>query len=100
MIWDLKETAKWASNPEEKKAAIRSLSAQGAAAVPSLEEIMGVTAYDDIKVACAEAIRSAREKENNNDNGVMAEKTWPGRKAKQQSPPGQTCLTCLPRLDV
>lgn len=64
MMWDLKETAKWASNPEEKKAAIRSLSAQGGAAVPSLEEVMGVTAYDDIRAACAEAIKSAREKNN------------------------------------
>jgi hypothetical protein len=77
MMWDLKETAKWASSPEEKKAAIRSLSAQGAAAVPSLEEIMGVTAYDDIKAACAEAIRSAREK-----NDGTAEKNAAGEEGE------------------
>ena len=68
MMWDLKETAKWASNPEEKKAAIRSLSEKGDAAVASLEEIMGITAYDDIKAACAEAIRSVREKNDGSKN--------------------------------
>ncbi|MEM2140453.1 hypothetical protein [Nitrososphaera sp.] len=57
-LWELKEAAKWSSNPQEKKEAIKRLSARGAEALPSLEEIMRVTAYDDIKAACIDAIRS------------------------------------------
>ena len=58
-LWELKETAKWSSNPQEKKEAISKLSARGAEALPLLEEILNVTAYDDIKAACIDAIKSA-----------------------------------------
>lgn len=61
-IWELKETAKWARNPGEKKAAIKTLSARGEEALPSLEEILAITAYDDIRSICEEAIRSVRGK--------------------------------------
>ncbi|AIC16881.1 hypothetical protein [Nitrososphaera viennensis] len=63
-LWDLKETAKWARNPGEKKAAIKTLSARGEEALPLLEEILAITAYDDIRAVAMEAIRSVREKEN------------------------------------
>lgn len=59
-MWDLKEAAKWSSTPEEKKAAIRTLSTHGKEAVPTLEEIMSITAYDDIRAACMDAIKSAK----------------------------------------
>jgi hypothetical protein len=59
-MWDLKEAAKWSSTPEEKKAAIKTLSARGQEAVPTLEEVMSTTAYDDIRAACMEAIKSAK----------------------------------------
>ncbi len=36
------------------------LSTHGQQAVPALEEIMNITAYDDIRAACMEAIRSAK----------------------------------------
>lgn len=59
-MWDLKEAAKWSRTPEEKKQAIKKLSTHGKDAVQSLEEIMNITAYDDIRTACMEAIKSAK----------------------------------------
>jgi hypothetical protein len=61
-LWELKETAKWARNPGEKKAAIKTLSARGEEALPLLEEILAITAYDDIRSICEEAIKSVRGK--------------------------------------
>ena len=63
-LWDLKETAKWARNSAEKKAAIRTLSARGEEALASLQEVLAVTAYDEIKSTCEEAIRSVKDKTN------------------------------------
>lgn len=60
-VWELKETAKWSSSPQERKEAVTKLSARGAEALPSLDEIMSVTAYDDIRAACIEAIKSYRK---------------------------------------
>ena len=40
--------------------AIRELSSHGEKALPSLEEIRNVTAYEDIRSACMEAIRSIK----------------------------------------
>lgn len=62
-LWNLKEAAKWASNPQERKEAVTRLSARGAEALPSLEEIMKVTAYEDIRAACIEAIKSFKKAE-------------------------------------
>jgi hypothetical protein len=56
-LFELKEKAKWSHDFEEKESAIRELSTHGLNAVPSLEEILNITAYDDIKKACTEAIR-------------------------------------------
>jgi len=57
-LFELKENAKWASDPEEKKTAIKELSNHGEDAISELQEIMNITAYEDIKNACAEAIIS------------------------------------------
>ena len=64
-LFDLKEKAKWCSDPEEKKAAIKELSTRGENAISELQEIMSITAYEDIKNACAEAIKSMRRARNN-----------------------------------
>lgn len=61
-IFELKERAKWAKDPAEKKTAIRELSAQGDRAIPALDEIRSVTAYDEIKAACMEAIKAIEGK--------------------------------------
>ena len=60
ILFELKENAKWASDPEEKKTAIKELSNHGEDAISELQEIMSTTAYEDIKNACAEAIMSIR----------------------------------------
>ena len=62
-MWELKQTAKWSNNGQEKKEAITKLSARGPEALPSLQEVLDVTAYDDVKAACAEAIKSINSKE-------------------------------------
>jgi hypothetical protein len=59
-LFELKEKAKWSSHPEEKKTAIKELSNHGEDAISELQEIMSITAYEDIKNACAEAIMSIR----------------------------------------
>jgi hypothetical protein len=59
-LFELKEKAKWSSDPEEKKAAIKKLSNSGEDAIFELQEIMSVTSDEDIKSACAEAIKSMR----------------------------------------
>ena len=63
-LFELKEKAKWSSDPEEKKAAIKELSTHGDNAISALQEIMSITAYEDIKSACVEAIKSMRNRNN------------------------------------
>src|SRR5215207_3166320 len=63
-LFELKEKAKWSSDPEEKKAAIKELSTHGENAISELQEIMSITAYEDIKNACAEAIKSMQARNN------------------------------------
>ena len=58
----MKERAKWSQNSAEKKTAIRELSTHGDKALPALEEILSVTAYDEIKAACTEAIKAIKVK--------------------------------------
>lgn len=72
-MWDLKETAKWSDNPEERKAAIKTLSTRGEAAMPVIEEIMAVTAYEEIRKACIEAMKTAREKNSMVEGGGKTE---------------------------
>jgi hypothetical protein len=63
-LFELKEKAKWSSDPEEKKAAIKELSTHGENAISELQEIMNITAYEDIKRACVAAIKSMRDRNN------------------------------------
>ena len=63
-LFELKENAKWSRDPEEKKAAIKELSTHGENAISELQEIMSITAYEDIKNACAEAIKSMQARNN------------------------------------
>jgi hypothetical protein len=57
-LFELKEKAKWSRDPEEKKTAIKELSTYGENAISELQEIMNISAYEDIKNACTEAIKS------------------------------------------
>ncbi len=66
-ISQLKETAKWSRDQEEKKTAIKELSAHGENGLAALEEILNVTAYDEIKAACIAAIKAAKDKDSTAD---------------------------------
>lgn len=66
-VSELKETAKWSRDQGEKKTAIKELSARGENGLTALEEILNVTAYDEIKTACIEAIKSAKDKNSTSD---------------------------------
>jgi hypothetical protein len=61
-IFELKERAKWSRDLAEKKTAIKELSAHGNKAIPALDEIRSVTAYDDVRAACIEAIKAIEGK--------------------------------------
>jgi hypothetical protein len=56
-IKELKLIAKWSAESNEKKKAIVQLQRFSEEARPAIEEVMAVTAYDDIRQACLNAIR-------------------------------------------
>ena len=60
-LYELKALAKWATDQEQKKNALKELSRRGENAIPMLEEILNVTAYDNIRSACADAIKAAKQ---------------------------------------
>lgn len=82
-IKELKLAAKWSTDSAEKKKAIAELSKYGREALPAIEEVLGVTAYDDVKAACLEAIKSAgRSSQKNNNTAKKAERHSPKKKHK------------------
>jgi hypothetical protein len=54
--------AKWSRSQQEMKTAINELAARGEIALPVLEEILNVTAHENIKSACIEAIKAVKGK--------------------------------------
>jgi hypothetical protein len=74
VLWDLKEKAKWSHDTEECKMAISELSRYGGKAIPSLEEVLSVSAYEAVKAACIEAIKAAKEKEAASQASKIPEK--------------------------
>lgn len=73
ILFDLKEKAKWSHDPEERRSAIKELSTKGQNALPQLEEIFNITAFEDIKAACAEAIREIRDVTNDAGESSVAD---------------------------
>lgn len=75
---ELKEMAKWSRSQQEMKTAINELAARGEIALPVLEEILNVTAHEDIKATCIEAIKAVKgkkereeEKEDDEEKGTV-----------------------------
>lgn len=66
-IRELKMTAKWSTDGDEKKAAVSELLQYGDKGVLAIQEVLSVTAYDDVRQACIEAIRSIGRGQNNTD---------------------------------
>lgn len=86
-IRQLKLTAKWSADNNEKKQAISQLINYGDMALPAIQEVLTITVYDDVKQACIEAIRSlggaAQKKRQARDiNARAINRTKTGRKAK------------------
>jgi hypothetical protein len=76
--WQLKESAKWSLEVDERRRAIRELvSGYGMDAIQAIEEVKDVSAYDEIKRACIEAIKSA----NNAHSPIVHRKKKKARKA-------------------
>jgi hypothetical protein len=76
--WQLKESAKWSLEVDERRRAIRALArGYGRDAIQAIEEIKDVSAYDEIKRACIEAIKSATREHS----PVMHRKKQKSRKA-------------------
>jgi hypothetical protein len=85
-IRELKLTAKWSANSNEKKKAILQLTRYGDEARPAIEEVLGITAYDDVKQACLNAIRSlGREQEYGTLYKNKISKTKRAPKVKKQN---------------
>ncbi|GEM_PF-1921712 len=60
--WQLKESAKWSLEVDERRRAIKELaSGYGRDAIQAIEEVKDVSAYDEIKRACIEAIKSVKK---------------------------------------
>jgi len=64
-IRELKMTAKWSTDGDEKKNAISQLLRYGDEGKFAIQEVLSVTAYDDVKEACIEAIRSIGKSHKN-----------------------------------
>lgn len=65
-LWELKESAKWSLDVDERKQAIRELAnSYGPDAIQSIAEIRDVAAYAEIRKACIEAIKSASKGKSN-----------------------------------
>jgi hypothetical protein len=58
-LYELKESAKWSLDVDERKKAIRLLASYGPGAIQSIKEIKDIAAYDEVKKACIEAIKTA-----------------------------------------
>ena len=85
-IRQLKLTAKWSADNNEKKQAISQLINYGDMALPAIQEVLNITVYDDVKQACIEAIRSlggaAQKKQPTDINARAINRTKIGREAK------------------
>jgi hypothetical protein len=55
-IRELKLAAKWSSDNYERKQAVLQLLQCGDEALPAIREVLAITAYDDVKQTCMQAI--------------------------------------------
>jgi hypothetical protein len=85
-IRELKEMAKWSRSQQEMKTAINELAARGEIALPVLEEILNVTAHEDIKAACIEAIKAVKgKKERKEEKEEEEEEKGTVKKTKSEA---------------
>jgi hypothetical protein len=85
-VWELKESAKWSLDLEERKRAIKQLAGYGPEAIQSIVEIKEVSAYEAIREACIEAIRAAAsQKTISKSRKSTRKKSSKRRKMKRKS---------------
>ena len=82
---ELKEMAKWSRSQQEMKTAINKLAARGEIARPVLEEILNVTAHEDIKATCIEAIKAVKGKKEREEEKEDDEEKRHGKKNEKRS---------------
>ena len=82
---ELKEMAKWSRSQQEMKTAINELAARGEIALPVLEEILNVTAHEDIKATCIEAIKAVKGKKEREQEKEDDEKKGTVKKTKSEA---------------
>ncbi len=85
-IKELKLTAKWSVDSNEKKKAILQLLRYGDEARPAIEEVLSITAYNDVKQACLNVISSLGrgQKDRSTNNNYKISKTKTTAKVKKQ----------------
>jgi hypothetical protein len=85
-FWELKQAAKWSLQVHEKKRAIAHLLHDyGRGALPALLEIRETTVYEEIKEACADAIKSAKIRADKSVDRVAVQKYSIHNKARRLS---------------
>lgn len=86
-IRELRLTAKWGLDNEEKRRAIFGLLKYGNAGLASIREVLDVTAYNDIKQACIDAIKSVGRKQMKtlNKDGNSSKKNRKPSTAKRKN---------------
>jgi len=99
-LFELKEKAKWSHNNVEKKEAISELSEYGYDAIPGLKEILNITAYEDIRTACIDAIKSIQgnlnDAKRNNLETTTTEETRDQKKEEAKRGRKELKLADLP----
>lgn len=104
-IWELKEEAKWAPNVEKQMEAIRKLGAFGPEAVTPLEEILSISARNEVRLCCIDAMKSisqntmtadtdrksdsqtaADNKKNEKENVIKSKEEEPSGKKESKKP--------------
>jgi hypothetical protein len=83
-IRELKMTAKWSTDGDEKKGAISELLQYGDKGILAIQEVLSVTAYDDVKQACIEAIRSIGRGQKNTEATPKTRRKSASKKKKQK----------------
>jgi|SRR5581483_462100 len=83
-IRELKMTAKWSTDSNEKKGAISELLQYGDEGRLAIQEVLSVTAYDDVKQACLEAIRSIGRGQSKNSTAIPKKRKAVAKKNSQK----------------
>jgi len=84
-IKELKLSAKWSTDNSEKKKAIFELLEYGHEGLLALREVLTITAYDDVKQTCIEAIKSIRRHHKKLSGHRIASFTPESRKPRRKT---------------